>query len=327
MKCKVCGAESGKYPLCRVCNIKKEKGEIIKCTICNNWHYTSQACNHNSETYATNEQDYLYELKSRLISKSEVEFYNALKQNIPEGYCIFPQINLASFVNRTDDARFHNELFRNVDFLITDSEYCPKIIVEINDNTHLTPERKERDEKVKNICEEAGIPIVKLWTTYGVNSQYIGNKISETLASLPVKRIHHPHPEKKSNTESEREVSPPPRVPVKIQSLISDSNDDYNRRGYKYSGGVFGGCYIATCVYGSYDCPNVWILRRFRDNVLAKSWYGKMFIRMYYSISPTIVKIFGKSKLFRRICLKPLDRIVESLRSKGYEDTPYNDLF
>lgn len=24
------------------------------------------------------------------------------------------------------------------------------------------------------------------------------------------------------------------------------------------------GCYIATCVYGSYDCPQVWILRRFR---------------------------------------------------------------
>ena len=25
------------------------------------------------------------------------------------------------------------------------------------------------------------------------------------------------------------------------------------------------GCYIATCVYGSYDCPQVLTLRRFRD--------------------------------------------------------------
>lgn len=25
------------------------------------------------------------------------------------------------------------------------------------------------------------------------------------------------------------------------------------------------GCYVATCVYGSYDCPEVWTLRRFRD--------------------------------------------------------------
>ena len=32
-----------------------------------------------------------------------------------------------------------------------------------------------------------------------------------------------------------------------------------------------GGCYVATCVYGSYDCPQVWTLRRFRDNTLAET--------------------------------------------------------
>ena len=35
------------------------------------------------------------------------------------------------------------------------------------------------------------------------------------------------------------------------------------------------GCYIATCVYGSYDCPEVWTLRRFRDCTLEKTWYGR----------------------------------------------------
>ena len=35
------------------------------------------------------------------------------------------------------------------------------------------------------------------------------------------------------------------------------------------------GCYIATCVYGSYDCPEVWTLRRFRDDTLAKSDAGE----------------------------------------------------
>lgn len=34
MKCKVCNAESGKYPLCKECNSKKEAGEIIKCGKC-----------------------------------------------------------------------------------------------------------------------------------------------------------------------------------------------------------------------------------------------------------------------------------------------------
>ena len=31
------------------------------------------------------------------------------------------------------------------------------------------------------------------------------------------------------------------------------------------------GCYVATCVYGSYDCPEVWILRRFRDESLERT--------------------------------------------------------
>lgn len=34
-------------------------------------------------------------------------------------------------------------------------------------------------------------------------------------------------------------------------------------------------CYVATAVYGSYDCPEVWTLRRFRDFALDETWYGR----------------------------------------------------
>lgn len=85
------------------------------------------------------------------------------------------------------------------------------------------------------------------------------------------------------------------------------------------------GCYIATCVYGSYDCPEVWTLRRFRDNDLAKKWYGKLFIHIYYSISPTIVKLFGKSKWFKSIFKPSLDKLVKRLKEQGYESSPYDD--
>lgn len=59
------------------------------------------------------------------------------------------------------------------------------------------------------------------------------------------------------------------------------------------------GCYIATCVYGSYDCPQVWTLRRYRDSVLSKSWYGRAFIKLYYKVSPILVKWFGNSITFK----------------------------
>ena len=86
------------------------------------------------------------------------------------------------------------------------------------------------------------------------------------------------------------------------------------------------GCYVATCVYGSYNCPEVWTLRRYRDDFLGQTWYGRAFIRTYYAISPFAVKIFGKFNWFRNISKKKLDRMVESLNNKGVDNTPYNDI-
>ena len=86
-----------------------------------------------------------------------------------------------------------------------------------------------------------------------------------------------------------------------------------------------GACYIATCVYGSYDCPQVWTLRRFRDYTLAKSLPGRLFVKFYYATSPTIVKHFGRLKLFKACWRKILDKWVLSLHKKGYESTPYDD--
>ena len=86
-----------------------------------------------------------------------------------------------------------------------------------------------------------------------------------------------------------------------------------------------GGCYVATCVYGSYDCPQVWTLRRFRDDTLGATWYGRLFIRTYYAISPTLVKWFGNTKWFKKLWKGKLDSMVAKLQAKGVEDTPYAD--
>lgn len=85
------------------------------------------------------------------------------------------------------------------------------------------------------------------------------------------------------------------------------------------------GCFIATCVYGSYDCPEVWTLRRFRDNTLAASSFGRAFIRKYYELSPKIVEKYGNTAWFRPVFKPGLDWFVTYLRSRGYEDTPYED--
>ena len=86
-----------------------------------------------------------------------------------------------------------------------------------------------------------------------------------------------------------------------------------------------GGCYIATAVYGSYDCPEVWTLRRFRDSRLAETWHGRLFIRLYYALSPTAVRWFGKTAWFQNFWRRRLDPFVVRLQSEGVESTPYKD--
>lgn len=302
MKCKVCGAESGKYPLCKECNKKKELGQIIKCGKCNKWHYVGSPCEINENIGGT-EGDFLYQLKPSLVTNTEMSYLKCIKDALPEGYLIQPQANLASFIARTDGAKYQNELFRNIDFIITDLFYKPLILIEINDQTHLSHDRAERDKKVDNICEEAGIPIIKLWTSYGVNPEYIKKRIQETLAALPVERVHHFIRE----NEVVNSNSPQPAIPV----------IKYPKKG----------CYIATCVYGSYDCPEVWTLRRFRDYTLEKTWYGRAFIKCYYAISPLLVKWFGNQKWFEVFWRYILDKMIDDLNSRGIDNTCYRDKY
>ncbi len=338
MKCQVCGAESGKYPLCRACNQLKEQGIVIKCDKCRKWHYKNAPCpiTVDSMPVATANQQYttvlqptatpdvipcvsaenvnncsdgpyLYAPKQALMTRAEQNFYNAIISTIPQGFHVYPQVNLATFIRRTDGAHYQNELYRNVDFLITNEFYVPRIVIEINDSTHMDRKRQERDKKVHDILEEAGIPIFTLWTSYGINQNYIARKIEEFL-NAPVVRRHH----FAMKQQTVAQVAAPQVTFAEVPAQKQKQKQ---------------GCYIATCVYGAYDCAPVWTLRRFRDETLSATWYGRAFIKVYYAISPTLVKWFGNMQCVRKACKKVLDRVVWKLNNHGYTDAPYHDKY
>ena len=111
---------------------------------------------------------------------------------------------------------------------------------------------------------------------------------------------------------------------TEAENAIKKIDPSFNGKEFDKVNGK-GGCYVATAVYGSYDCPQVWTLRRFRDDVLADSWYGRAFIRAYYAISPTLVTWFGETEWFKNLWKPTLDRMVAKLNRNGVEDTPYMD--
>lgn len=230
------------------------------------------------------EVKFIYEVKQCLMTDTEKLFFQALKECVPEGYIVQPQVNLATIITRTDKAPFVNELFRNIDFCILNNDYKPILLFEVNDKSHEDAKRKERDEKVKKICEEAGIQLFRLWTSYGINKEYIKSKINQGIENAnDVKRISH-HQIKEE---------------VKTETSSSDG----------------GACYIATAVYGSYEAYEVKILRMYRDEKLKKSKIGRIFIKTYYTISPHLVKWFGKNKIVIRAWKRILDNIINHLQS------------
>lgn len=75
------------------------------------------------------------------------------------------------------------------------------------------------------------------------------------------------------------------------------------------------GCYIATMIYGSYDAPEVLILRRYRDDILKQSSLGRLFVKCYYSISPIIVKLFRNAKIIHNIFRQILNLLVSHIKT------------
>ncbi|BDZ64325.1 hypothetical protein GCM10025877_12630 [Agromyces mangrovi Wang et al. 2018] len=86
-----------------------------------------------------------------------------------------------------------------------------------------------------------------------------------------------------------------------------------------------GGCFVATAVYGSYDCPEVRVLRRYRDGQLARHRAGRLFIQLYYKVSPALVRVLGDEGWFVRSVRPVLDLLVARLRQSGLESGPYAD--
>lgn len=66
-------------------------------------------------------------------------------------------------------------------------------------------------------------------------------------------------------------------------------------------------CYIATYVYGNYSAPEVFYLRKYRDETLLSMPLGKFGVKLYYSLSQSLLSTFGKSSLFNSFCKYVLD--------------------
>lgn len=77
------------------------------------------------------------------------------------------------------------------------------------------------------------------------------------------------------------------------------------------------GCYIATVCYGDFNSTEVVLFRKYRDEVLYKKFFGRIFIRIYYFLSPTIANYLKDKRILNSIIrLHFLDKIYQKLTKR-----------
>lgn len=77
-----------------------------------------------------------------------------------------------------------------------------------------------------------------------------------------------------------------------------------------------GMCFVATATYGTPMAPEVIALSRFRDEVLLSSLPGRVFVRLYYFLSPPCARVIAKSSLLssavRLLLIQPVLKLVQA---------------
>ena len=228
----------------------------------------------------------------------EVEkYYNMVEQNAPHNMeAVFFSSFGKAMLSLTDDEYYKREQKFGV---------LNKSISVIND--YFEESNEEKEEVLRKISDA----IEKM---YGVNFVYNGG----TNAPVQASRAYTIKLENSVRAAFLTELKQIKEVHADLAYLDELITKNSEQK-------ATGGCYVATAVYGSYDCPQVWTLRRYRDYTLAETWYGRAFIHTYYAISPTLVKWFGHTEWFKKMWKGKLDRMVANLKADGVEDTPYED--
>lgn len=127
--------------------------------------------NNNTKTYQA----------KKIMTSAEYSFYLKLKP-LESTYKVIPQLNLASITNKIRNSHYYTDLFRNIDFAILSSDYSEVLLlIELNDATHNLKSREKRDLKVQKICNEIGIPLIKFYTKYANDQEYVLNRIIKTI--------------------------------------------------------------------------------------------------------------------------------------------------
>lgn len=140
-------------------------------------YYTFNVTYDKNEREKQTNNDTKYKKRS-IMTQCEQEFFKRLYNLLKEKYYIAFQVPLSSIVEKISNSKYQNELYRTIDYALIDkTTYETILLIELNDRSHFEEKRIERDKKVKEICDKAGIKLITFWTNTNYTNDEIINKI------------------------------------------------------------------------------------------------------------------------------------------------------
>jgi hypothetical protein len=109
--------------------------------------------------------DYPYAVNEQFLSPDEYSFYKLAVQVLHEKYTICPKVSMAEllFVTNQDQAAFNRISRKRIDFVVCDSEtMTPIYAIELDDKSHDSPQRQERDLFLDNAFKAARLPLIHI---------------------------------------------------------------------------------------------------------------------------------------------------------------------
>ena len=108
--------------------------------------------------------------RGRFLSANEKIFLRTLDAALGRDYRAFAQVRLAEIANPADSANVHLRrralnavMAKSVDFVICDVlTLDPVAAIEVDDRSHLLPERRDRDAFVNAVFAEIGLPLLRV---------------------------------------------------------------------------------------------------------------------------------------------------------------------
>lgn len=70
-------------------------------------------------------------------------------------------------------------------------------------------------------------------------------------------------------------------------------------------------CFIATAAYGTPYAYEVQVLRNFRDERLGTNFPGRLFVVIYYKVSPPIASFISSHECYKRVVRMFLRQVVK----------------